>query len=206
MQPSTALFQLKNFPQTFLRNNFLTIPGGRDLSGSMQCYIGTNTGGQRTPTLNESFKISFNAVNVGEDAFPIPTYVQYIRMIPTSESMELWELPPYDLNSNPGDLMITSQLSACAFCVLQVGGSTLVAHVQPGNIRGNREEMRIRLQKLGRFRGHDNQRLSVVYGSKEYSNRCNIVGIRSGGIWGFYAQNWDGSALAPIITAVNKFL
>ena len=206
MQPKTALYQLKNFPQTFLRNNLLTIPGGRDVSGPMQCYIGTNEGGHRTPTLNESFKISFNPVTVGANAYPIPVYVHYVRMISERESIELWEMPAYDLNANPGDLMITSQLSACAFCVLQVGGSTLVSHVQPGNIRGNKEEMRIRLQKLGRFQGYPKHRLSAVYGSKEYGNRCNIVGIRTGGLWGFYAQNWDGTALAPVITAVNRFL
>lgn len=196
MKTSTALYQLKSFPETFLRSNLLIIAGvGR--SGVVDYYI------EPKDTNNQRYNEAFKFTSFSGDERREKLQVHNVRMIPKTEAFNPKEIEAYSLDGGP-DLMITGQLSGCAFAVAKPG-ATLVAHIQPGGGRGEGHDLRNTLVKDGRFKGYANAPVKV-FGLGDYTAYAYIVGIRNGNDWQFFAQQVTGPGADVQITNVIRLV
>ncbi|MGV2334359.1 MAG UNVERIFIED_CONTAM: hypothetical protein LVR18_09665 [Planctomycetaceae bacterium] len=192
MKLDTALYQLKNFPVTFLRSNLLWI-AGYHLSETRTYYFGYHDNFTQAQGTNEGFKFApqnlFAASKTtGIDGkYSTALRVHNVRMIPKTEDVDVSDIEPYVLDGTGPDLMVTGQLSGCVFVVQQMPTGLVVAHIQPGGNRQSGDVLRETIRLMGRFRGHG--RVTKVFGiGKDYSVRAHVVGIRTGGTWHLYAQ------------------
>ena len=202
MNPTTALYQLRHMPDTFLRNNALYIAGGA-ASGVTPLHFGTHQSqpaGAGAP--NEAFLFTTAAPVVHN---PVMVQVQNVRMIPSAENVDIHDLEAYQLAAAP-DILVTGQLSACSFCVLTVGGQVIVAHLQPGGVRPAGPMLQRTLELTGRFHGHGVHRFTRVFGPANYSHRAHVVGVRIAGHWQIYAQHFTGNGSTYRIQNVTQIV
>ena len=194
MKSSTALYQLKTFPEAFLRNNLLIIAGiGR--SGVVDYFV------EPKDASNQGYNEAFKFTSFSADERREQLQVHNVRMYPKTEAFNPKEIEAYSLDGGP-DIMITGQLSGCAF-VMAKPGATLVAHLQPGGPRGDAHELRNTVVKEGRFKGHPNVPVKV-FGGGDYTAYAYVVGIRTGNDWTFYAQQVTGPGTNVQITDVRR--
>lgn len=196
MKASTALYQLKTFPETFLRNNLLIIAGVKTSGIINNYYI------ESKDSANSSYNEAFKFTNFSSAENKDTVAVHNVRMIPISEDFKYTEIESYPLTGGP-DLMITGQLTGCTFVTANSGGSTLVAHIQPGGSRGSGQELRDKVLKDGRFKNYPNQTVSV-FGVGDYQGAAYVVGVRIGGQWQLYGQMVTGPGTNAQITSVKR--
>jgi hypothetical protein len=152
---------------------------------------------------NEVFGIgTFPKDNLGQ---PHAFQTHNVRMIPKTETLNFGAIERYELTGGV-DYMVTGQLSACAFAVLNEGGRIIVAHIQPdpaGN-RGAGPQLKTKLENEGRFAG-SSARLTRVFGVPEYPVFAYVVGVRRGA-WEIYAQVVSSSGATGNITDVVRII
>jgi len=192
MKLDTALYRLRSDPLGFLRTNLLSI-AGHSQSAARLYYFGFYDNFVRSATTNEGFKFapdSFLAASstAGVDGKSTTAVsVHNVRMIPSTEDVDLSDIDSYTLGTGGPDLMVTGQLSGCVFAIQQKPASLVVAHIQPGGKRQGGAMLRESIRLMGRFRG--NGRVTRVFGiGKDYPVRAHVIGIRTGGTWRLYAQ------------------
>ncbi len=205
MNITDALFQLRSNPQAFLSNNRLKIAGGN------QDGIETFFFGYKDDRFDNYFKFEKDSgcmiKKAGNDGLAYRALrVHNIRMNPRTEDFELDQIPGYRLDNNGPDIMITGQLNACSFVVMEdrLNGGYLVAHLQPGGNRPQGAELRNVVRDTGAF--GDNGNVSVVYGLGDYPSFASIIGIRDGANWHIYGQSLSGSYSDPIIVGVTQLV
>jgi len=196
MKASTAVYQLKTFPETFLRNNLLIIAGVKTSGVINNYYI------ESKDSANSSYNEAFKFTNFSSSENKDTVAVHNVRMIPISEDFKHTAIESYPLTGGP-DLMITGQLTGCTFVTANGGGSTLVAHIQPGGSRGSGQELRDNVLKNGRFKNHANQAVTV-FGVGDYQGAAYVVGVRIGGQWQLYGQMVTGPGTNAQITSVKR--
>jgi hypothetical protein len=173
----------------FLNTFYITI-GGASTDGVKTCYIANATNqptGEGAPS--EAFRIDA-AGAVGENPFAFQGW--NVRMVQNSENVALNSITPLRLDGNGPDIMVTGQLSACVFVVLQNGNQYDVAHLQPGGLRGTGSVLKTSLEVNGRFTGNAarfTRVFGVGQGCYDEGQRAHVVGVRNGnGAWEIYAQ------------------
>jgi hypothetical protein len=192
MKLDTALYQMRTAPEQFLRSNFLSI-AGHSQSTALTYHFGYHDTFVRSPSTNEGFRFAPNRVFVasttagvdGKTSTTVPVHA--VRMIPSTEDVDLSDIEPYLLGPGGPDLMVTGQLSGCVFAVQQIPAGLVVAHIQPGGRRQAGPMLRESVRLMGRFRGHG--RVTHVFGvGRDYQARAHVLGVRTGGTWQLYAQ------------------
>ncbi len=137
MKLDTALYQLRTFPMTFLKDNLLSLAGA-SISGVRMNYFGRR---DSAPGVNEGFKIAMSSQMVSAIGSHTDTYkalsVHNVRMIPRSEGVDPRAVEPYVLGLGGPDIMVTGQLNACTFAIRQEVGQLVVAHIQPSGGKSN---------------------------------------------------------------------
>ncbi len=124
-----------------------------------------------------------------------------------AHSVKMWSvsslhaITPYTLPVLGGpSLMVTGQLSGCAFAIHDNGdGSLVVAHIRPDvNVSGD-----VLHQTLNATAYWD-----VVYGRGDYSalRAASIVGTRTGGQWHVWAQKQDRTTGDYSIRKVKRLI
>lgn len=203
MKLDTALYQLRQSPQTFLQNNLLNLAGDA-VSGTRINYLSRYDG--IGASVNEGFSISptprYSSSNGIDGKTHTAVSVHNVRMNKSTEDLDVSAIEPYVLAGGP-DIMVTGQLSACIFIVQQLGAQLVVAHIQPGGKRQTGTTLRQTLKLMGRFAGHG--RVTHVFGLGDYSQRAYVVGIRQGGGWHLYGQRVTGG-LSPTIQGVTQIV
>jgi hypothetical protein len=202
-----CIVSIEKHALAFLQNNLLWIAGSPQ-NRVMDYYLGYHTTFQGA---NEGFKfvndqrvlpanasaLSRQSAAPIDNIYSVQVSVHNVRMIPTTESVDISQIQGYELNGNGPDIMITGQLSACAFVVQQINpGRLVVAHLQPpvAGVNGapvGGHQMPALLRQSGRFSNsvtRDNGKITHVFGLGDYSARAHVIGIRSGGAWKIYAQ------------------
>jgi hypothetical protein len=99
------------------------------------------------------------------------------------------KLPFYELNDKGSDLMMTGQLTFCAFVMLKKGNRIFCTHVEPGkDAMKTGADLDKELSAKGLFDGHTEK--LVVFGKTKYPDPdvAYIVGVRTSGKWAIYAQ------------------
>lgn len=202
MKPETALYQLKKLPQEFLTNNRITIAGGsRSESTAMKIYARSF---QRRPGgPNEYFAIGNTVVSPVGTVHPFQAH--NVRMIKKTDPLDFGAIERYELTTTV-DYMVTGQLTACAFAVLNDGGTIVVAHIQPdpGGERGAGPQLKIKLENEGRFAGSPTA-LTRVFGVPEYPAAAYVIGVRRGN-WEIYAQVVSNTGEAGNVIDVVKII
>lgn len=196
MKASTAIYQLKTYPEVFLRNNLLIIAGSKTSGVINDYYIESKESG------NSSYNEAFKFTNFSNAENREKVRVHNVRMIPLAEEFKHTEIEPYQLSSET-DIMITGQLTGCTFVSANAGGTTLVAHIQPGGSRGSGQELRDKILKNGRFKNYPNQSVNV-FGVGDYQGAAYVVGVRIGGQWQLYGQMVSGPGVNAQITSVRR--
>ncbi|WP_445355112.1 hypothetical protein ACJJI5_21095 [Microbulbifer sp. EKSA008] len=194
MRSSTALYQLRNYPEMFLKNNLVRISGTKD-TGVMDYQFGTYTMGMGAPGIdsaNEIFAFHRQGVFI-ED--PQIIKVHHIRMIDWDEDLALDRLEPYQMRSG-ADIMITGQLSDCCFCI---GGRNAnmpaVAHVRPRKKQGlNGKATHNEIINRGKFRFLGNVTKSLGRSTLKphhhiYTDYAYVIGVRVKNQWQIFAQH-----------------
>lgn len=206
MKLDTALYRLRTDPLGFLRSNLLSIAGAGQSSARVY-YFGFHNNFVRSAMTNEGFKFSPDRVFVSSDISGLDgksttaVSVHNVRMIPSSEDVDLSDIEAYTLGPGGPDLMVTGQLSGCVLAVQQVPAGLVVAHIQPGGRRQAGPMLRESIRLMGRFRGHG--RVTRAFGiGKDYSVRAHVVGVRTGGTWHLYAQQVSGGS-GPVTGSVQ---
>lgn len=195
ISPSQALNMLQNQPETFLRKYPVRIFG--DPTGSHVAHYRLEDGGasqrpgSRLGTLRmhatQLFEIRSRGAAFGNPAGSVWFQAHSVKMFSSSDPNAIGT---YTLPAAGGpDLMVTGQLSGCAFAIHDNGGgSFVVAHIRPHDASGNTAEV---LHGTLRNTGYWN----IVYGRGDYSRdrRASIIGVRRAGQWHIYAQKQDGT-------------
>jgi hypothetical protein len=125
----------------------------------------------------------------------------------TAHSVKMWSIgnlhaiTPYTLPVAGGpSLMVTGQLSGCAFAIHDNGdGSLVVAHIQPDvNVSG--DVLDRTLSAIPYW--------NVVYGRGDYSalRAASIVGSRNAGRWSIWAQKQDRTTGDYSIRKVKRLI
>jgi hypothetical protein len=203
MKVDTALMQLRTMPLVFLRNNLLVIAGGQQ-SGVSRYYFGYKDG--TFTGANEAFRLTpdpaaLDRQRAGADGKMWTSFaVHNVRMIPSTEDVDVSDIEPYVLGGAGPDLMVTGQLSGCVLAVQSLGVSLAVAHIQPGGTRQTGSMLRQTVKLMGRFHGHG--RVTHVFGLGDYPARAHVVGLRAAGGWRLYAQH-VGSGLGPVTASTQ---
>jgi len=121
-----------------------------------------------------------------------------------AHSVKMWDsgspqnIQPYTLPAAGGpNLMVTGELTGCAFAIHDNGnGSLVVAHVKPHTLRpGEHPSAALRAVPLQNSL-QANPYWHVVYGGKDYSpgtRRVAIVGRRTNTGWKIYAQKLENA-------------
>jgi len=203
MTPKTALYQLKNNTQQFLSKNPVVCAGG-STSGQRPFSFGIH-GSYQGPraNVNEVFTFTTIPLNTPNPEKPI---CENVRMIANSEVCDLTNLEAYTLGAGL-DLMITGQLSGCAFCILNHGNNLTLAHVQPGGLRNmDGAQLRNTLINTGRFAGHAAHPLTAVYGMGDYMARAYVIGIKRAGSWELWGQAVSSGGANADIQAVTRIV
>lgn len=201
----SALSQLKANPIDFLHFNIVMM-GGPSTSGEHQFYFGKH-GRDRGPQPNGvQAYYKLNHVDSGiTDTVQITC--KNVRMIPATEKFDFADIEAYSLDGMGADVLVTGQLSGCAFCILKLGAYVAVAHIQPGGTRGTGANLQTLLQKSGRFHGFKNWRLTYVYGAaSDYAVRAYAVGIRRNGEWQIFGQAVSGSDMDAQVVSVKRMI
>jgi hypothetical protein len=92
------------------------------------------------------------------------------------------------------DVLITTQLTACAFVVDASNSRLKVAHIQPPKtgVKGVAEGSKLE-QRLDRA-GH-----SRVYGLNSYfGNTASVIGLLKSGHWTIYGQQFNGKHVSAV--------
>lgn len=202
MTPEEALNSLTTNTLHFLQTNLIVI-AGKATSGTCTCYIGKHgtqpIAGAGYP--DETFAICANNYPVGMPDAPPPNAPYMFqghntRMITSIEVVILDKIESYPLPEVGGpDIMITGQLSGCAFASLVQGAQTMVAHIQPNNEpwRTNTDlRLRTNLRNGGRFLLAPAAPFTSVFGVDAYNpsigQKAYVIGVRNHGTWGLYYQ------------------
>ena len=191
--PAVAFNSLQNTPVTYLKTYPTRIFGATAASGVCNYGLGNRGNSHRPGTVlgtnnmhdTESFNIRSTAsglVDGGDQVFNAHS----IHMDVGAAALGFYLLP----SVGGPDIMVTGQLSGCAFVISPVaGGNNLnVAHVQPQAV--NSTTLRNNLAAA-----HPN---GFVYGASDRrgyydgaTRAVSIVGIRAAGSWTLYAQKQD---------------
>jgi hypothetical protein len=206
MKLDTALYRLRTDPLGFLRSNLLSIAGASQSTARLY-YFGFHDGFVRSAMTNEGFKFAPDRVfaastTAGMDGKSTTAVsVHNVRMIPSTEDIDVSDIEAYTLGPGGPDLMVTGQLSGCVLAVQKQAANLVVAHIQPGGKRQTGPMLRETIRLMGRFRGHG--RVTRVFGiGKDYSARAHVVGVRTGGAWHLYAQQVAGGT-GPVTGSVQ---
>jgi hypothetical protein len=191
--PSEALQQLQTQTESFLSKYPVRIFG--DPTGSQVSNYRIEDGGasQRPGSIlhtahmhaTQMFLIKAQGAAVGNPAGSVWFTAHSVKMFESNNPSAIgtYTLP---VATGPG-LMVTGQLSGCAFAVHDNGdGSLVVAHIRPGQ-QLDPTTLHRTLKKTDYW--------NVVYGREDYSadRRASIVGCRVGGRWSIWAQKQDGT-------------
>lgn len=200
MMLKTALYQLRNMPQSFLGTH-LVVTAGAPQSGQRLYYFGYTDLGFNPTVTGNGFKFSTSAATLDtrQSGYDSQSYtalqVHNVRMIPATEDIDVSAIEPYVLDGTGPDIMVTGQLSGCVFCVRQEPGRLIVAHIQPGGRRQGGAMLRNTLKLMGRFQGYG--RITHVFGVGDYTARAHVLGVRTGGVWRIFGQKVN-SGTGPI--------
>lgn len=201
MNITDALFQLRNNPQAFLSNNIIKIAGGKT-DGVMTAYFGYRPGFD-----DNYFQFDMSsgglAKKAGTDGVVYKALrVHNIRMNPRTEDFGFDEIPGYRLDNTGPDIMITGQLNACSFVVMEDhrNGGYLVSHLQPGGSRPGGAELRNVLRDTGAF--GDNGEVTAVFGLGDYQAFASVIGVRNGEIWHIYGQRMNTDQTINGVTVI----
>lgn len=192
--PNQALLMLQNQPETFLRKYPVRIFGDPTGSHVATYRIEEDAGGSHRPgsrlgTLRmhatQLFLIKSQGAVIGNPAGSVWFQAHSVKMFSASDPTAIGT---YTLPAAGGpNLMVTGQLSGCAFAIHDNGGGSYeVAHIQPHAASGNTSDV---LHDTLNHTGYWN----VVYGRRDYDARraASIVGVRQAGQWRIYAQKQD---------------
>ena len=200
MTAKTALYKLKSDTQNFLRNNLVVCAGGAVSAqrpfnfGHHGAYIAPRAG------VNEVF--TFTTIPLNDSEKPV---CDNVRMIKNSEALNLASIETYVLTAGC-ELMITGQLSGCAFCVLQQGNTLTVAHIQPGGLRNmDGTQLKAALVNAGRFNGIAAP-LTAVYGRGDYNSHAYVIGVCRSGNWELWGQSVSGPGEGASILNVTQIV
>jgi hypothetical protein len=122
------------------------------------------------------------------------------------EETDAIEIPWYNLNEHEVSLMMTTQLSGCAFCFKEIGEQYLVAHIKPANTTG--ATVQEQLIKRGRFEEFPDEKLNVFGASMNYDpdkERAYVISVKQNGKWTHHVQVTDGNLSSPEIKATFSF-
>ena len=201
----SALSQLKANPIDFLHFNIIMM-GGPPTSGEHHFYFGKHG---RDPGPQPNGVQACFRLNHIDSGFidPVQITCKNVRMIPATEKFDVADIEAYSLGGMGADILVTGQLSGCAFCVLKLGANVVVAHIQPGGTRGTGANLQTLLQKSGRFHGFKNWQLTYVYGAAiNYAARAYAVGIRQNGEWRIFGQAVSGSDVDAQVVSVKRII
>ena len=125
------------------------------------------------------------------------------------EETDAIEIPSYNLNKEPEvSLMMTTQLSGCAFCFKEIGEQYLVAHIQPPDKKNTGATVQEQLIKRGRFEEFPDEKLNVFGASMNYDadkERAYVISVKQNGKWTHHVQVTDGNLSSPEIKATFSF-
>lgn len=189
----------------FLHFNIIMM-GGAKTSGEHQFYFGKHgrDPGPHPDGVQAYFKLNQADAGITD---PVQITCKNVRMIATAEALNVADIEAYTLGGTGADIVVTGQLSGCAFCVLKHRGNVVVAHIQPGGTRGMGANLQTTLQKSGRFRGYHDLPLTYVYGAAtNYAVRAYAVGIRQNGEWRIYGQAVSGSDVDAQVISVKRII
>jgi hypothetical protein len=193
MNPKEAKEALLEHPVHFLQRHTLALagePGGSGRHTYAIHYHGSYIPGV-TPG-NERFKVE--PLHTGRAFSPYHAFEAHTVQMVTWTSLNddghsAIVLNGYLLSGAP-NIMVTGQLSGCAFCTLNLGGTIVCAHIQPTGI--DAAQMQQRLQARGVFNGYPGQALTV-FGRSSYPAYASVMGVnKGGGGWRIYAQFLSG--------------
>ena len=205
INPATALSSLVNGPEVFLKIYPIRIFGDVNASGRAE-YAIENRGASFRPGsvlgthrlhATESFNIRATAAKI--HVAGSPTFKAHsIHMDAGIGAMEF-----YQLDDTGPDIMVTGQLSGCAFVIDRAGGNNVnVAHIKPVGTTG----ATLATTLTG---NHPN---AFVYGATaghgfyDSNDRVvSIIGIRNAaGAWRIYAQKHNRTTADYRIQSVYR--
>jgi hypothetical protein len=192
--PTQALYELQTQPQAFLERFTVRIFGFPTNSQVAKYRIEAGGVSQRPGsilgTLNMHATQLFEIRAIGAAFGNPPGSVWFdAHSVKMFDSINLAALGTYTLPTVGGpDVMVTGQLSGCAFAIHDNGnGSLVVAHIRP-SVNINALTLQHTLQNIPYW--------TVVYGRDNYAGQrvASIVGCRAGGQWHVWAQKQDDTS------------
>ncbi len=203
MRPTVAVAQLLASPRKFLRKYPLNISDDGTLGTSgptNRVFVTNHTPGKRPGTILRTHRMhtaeSFN-INLTNIGLPTGHQINAVRIATTqSDQAASW----YRLNTIGAALMVTCQLTGCAFVIRAAGvggiGAIECGHMLPTDLTTmaaieTGEALNTRLVASGNY--------LAVYGRNSYDHQQNgmydrnvaIIGVRRNGQWKIYAQKKD---------------
>ena len=192
MNPSIALYELRTNPKKFLKLYPVRIFGDINASG-IKRYALENRGESKRPGsilrtkrlhTTEAFNVRAAAANMhSDDAHTFSAHSVHM-------DVGINQMTTYTLDNTGPNIMVTGQLSGCAFVIQPNGNSLDVSHVKP--LAGNTGAALVITLK----QNHPN---AFVYGATagngfydSLDRVVSIIGMRSSaGAWSIYAQKHD---------------
>jgi hypothetical protein len=195
--PEQALRLLVLNPELFLLRHVFTLTGGT-VSGVTTARISTLSVLPHGP--NKGFAVKIH--NPAPDAKDFQ--VHNLAMQTNQDCPELGRIKGYRLQGGP-PFLITGVLSGCSIALLEEGGSLTLAHISPGDVHGQGEQLQDTLVSTGRFEGKPGLPFTAVYGKNDYAGSvAHLLGVRRKKVWEIYAQEVRGTFGGMHVAAVKR--
>lgn len=198
-RPSTALANLQQNPENFLKRHPLVNTFDCTAHGLTNCYIRNDRTDARRPgsvmgTHNFHSAESFNLEMVGPaNAYGHSFPVHGVHMTQSSAGPNWYAMD----NTGPA-IMLTAKLTGCTF-IVRAGatpGSIEATHLQPHQESGLALDQRMQIGG------------QAAYGRLKYDfakRVVNVIGVRSGGVWRVWVQKLEkGAGKKPTIRSVHR--
>lgn len=199
MDAAAALVQIRTNSDYFLRWYSVQISGSPAASAAIQYYIRTRDGaavqrftrpgrilGNLRPHHIRNFSIGTgNVANTDSTGF----MAHSVQMV-NANAVNLAALNGYFIADNSGtDLMVTGQITGCAFVALRVAGGVVMTHIRP--MGTTPQQLELDLANHGAFFGHPGP--LTIYGAATNYNQptqdVTVIGVATAPTqWRVYAQ------------------
>jgi hypothetical protein len=144
----------------------------------------------------DGFKVAFSQNLAGPGHVQFPAHSIY--MVEGNTPYNVVALDGYVLDGNGPDIMVTGMLNGCSFLMKANADKTQVrcAHLRPAAGANGGEMLNVRMVNNAQF--HGDAGALAVYGRNNYPNTLSgrsstVIGVRKGGVWGIYQQQFDGN-------------
>lgn len=198
MTPAQVLGFLRG-PTTeeFLSHYMITVAGKPGPPSAIVTYYVW----QHSPN---KFKVSHDPGVAG--AGNVTFQAHSIYMVESNVPYNMGGLDGYVLGGGGADIMVTGMLNGCSFVMKSDAGRNNVrcAHLRPGAGANAGNDLNVRTMNNAQF--HGDAGAVSVYGRLNYPDRnSTVIGVRRGGVWSIYQQQYDGLA-ANNIRAASQIL